>query len=184
MKIRKFFEYFKSEATKDDMLDIFADLEDEYEVDIEIYENATDPFFPSYPNSYFDVKKRPKIGRFEAISKIIELKTGELISPKFVESYMSDYFGYQNATQQTKDYHKQFSDSKRYPKDIELIKKYDYSITFLIFLNYKYSERELVLYDYEPIFARLKSMYDLDKLYFHKNDFLGDNGLRTTIMVV
>lgn len=97
---------------------------------------------------------------------------------------MSDYYNYSSSSQELKNYHKQFSDSPNYRMDIKNIEKYEYSITFLIILSFKYSEMELVKFDFNPIFQRLKSMYDLDKIYFHKNKFLGSNDLITTIMVV
>lgn len=187
MSIKKFFEYFKPEASIEDVMDIFNEISDEYDVDIEFHTCPTDAFFPFFRGSLTDTlgssPKRPKITRYESISKIIEVKTGELISPKFISSYMSDYYNFSTSSQELKDYHKQFSDSSNYRKAIKNIEKYEYSITFLIILSFKYSQMGLVKFDFDPIFQRLKSMYDLDKIYFHKNNLLGNNNLITTIMV-
>jgi len=178
MKIRKFFEYFKQNISEDDVMDIFLDLSDDYNCDIEVKIEDTSPFFCSRIQYW---EKTPKIGRFEAMSKIIELKTGELISPKFIESYMSDYYDYTSTSREVKDYHKQFSGSDRYLDDIELIKKYKDSETFLIFIDI--DNGDLIGYDFTDIFKRLKSMYGLDLIYFDKNRILSDTVL-TTIMVV
>lgn len=183
MNIKKFFEYFKSEASIEDVMDIFNDISDEYDVDIEFKEELVSPFFPSYPNGYF-LRWRPEIGRYEFISKIIEVKTSELISPKFIESYMSDYYNYSSSSKEIKDYHKQFSGSERYPSDIKLIRKYESSHFYTIFIKFKYSESDLIKIDFDPIFQRLKSIYNLDKIYFHKNAILRNGELITTIMVV
>lgn len=187
MSIKKFFEYFRPEASIEDVMDIFNEISDEYDVDIEFHTCPTDAFFPFFRGSLTGTLgsslKRPKITRYESISKIIEVKTGELISPKFISSYMSDCYNYSTSSQELKDYHKQFSDSSNYRKDIKNVEKYEYSITFLIILSFKYSQMGLVKFDFDPIFQRLKSMYDLDKIYFHKNNFLGNNDLITTIMV-
>ncbi len=188
MSIKKFFEYFKSETSIEDVMDIFNEISDDYDVDVEFHTCPTDSFFPFFRGCLTDTlgssPKRPEIGRYEAISKIIEIKTGESISPKFISSYISDHYNYSTSSQELKDYHKQFSDSSNYRKDIKNIEKYEYSITFLIILSFKYSQMGLVKFDFDPIFQRLKSMYDLDKIYFHKNNFLGNNDLITTIMVV
>lgn len=184
MSIKKFFEYFKPEASIEDVMDIFNEISDEYDVDIEFHTCSTDAFFPFFRGSSCSRANGPKMTRYESISKIIEVKTGELISPKFISSYISDYYNYSTSSQELKDYHKQFSDSSNYRKDIKNVEKYEYSITFLIILSFKYSQMGLVKFDFDPIFQRLKSMYDLDKIYFHKNNFLGNNDLITTIMVV
>lgn len=188
-KFIKLFERFRSVATKDDIIDALSYLDDEYEVNIEVYETSTDPFFPFIPNTLFDITgKRPKIWRYEAISKIIEIKTGHLLTPKFIESYMTDYYGHTTASQELKDYHKQFSNSERYPEDIELIKDYEHSDTFVIFLNYSRSEVGLIHYNYDTVFNRLKSLYDLDKIYFYKNQWRNPtdqiDNIRVTMMVV
>lgn len=181
MRFIKLFESFdihshRPDASKEDIEDLLNDLSDYYDCYIEVKEEWTSIFFLFGEYS-------PKIDKYDAISKIIEIKENQLISPKFIRSLVSDHYNFSSENKETKDYHKNFQKSPNYESDAKLIYKYYDSKTFLVQIKFKYSTGGILEYDYDGLLERLKSMYDLDVLYFRKNKLLGGNNMITTILL-
>ncbi len=165
--IKLFDSFGQSEATVEDVTDIFNNVSDNYDCDIKIRLDSSDPLFGKFsPTSRY-----LKTNRWEAISSIISKKTGEIISPKFIESYVSNYYDY-SGREDIKKYHQHilrchFSTSKKYSNDIKLIHDYHDSSVFIIetFSN----DRSLLEYDWSNEIGMMKSIWGLDLISEERN---------------